>query len=394
MDNSTHLTFWSSVEDLVRAYACDFIQSVVEDEVSSALDREPYERGGNGYRNGHRGRTIQTTMGSFSVSMPRARLLGPDGEHEFHSAVLPKGQRLTANAVSLIAAVYLCGTSTRRVSVALAQALGPGVSKSSVSRCLGQLKPQWEAWQKRDLSKDNIRRVMLDGFCLDVRVNNKSTRMTALVAMGVMSDGQKLVLSIKEMASESKAAWMEILEDLAGRGVKQPELVVMDGSKGLEAALAEVWPKALVQRCSVHKERNLLAHAPEALHEELKLDYQQMMYADTAEDVIAARSAFLAKWRPKCPGVARSLEEAGERLFTFVRFPVCQWKSIRTTNAIERLNGEFRRRVKVQGLQPNGESVCMLFWALIASGAVTLRKVDGFQTLDTPPKENLSLAAA
>ena len=175
--------------------------------------------------------------------------------------------------------------------------------------------------------------------------------------------------------------------------MSEPSLVIVDGSKGLEAALAEVWPKALVQRCTLHKERNLLSHAPETLHEELKLDYHSMMYSDTAEDAIAARQAFIVKWKSKCPGVAKSLEEAGERLFTFLRFPPCQWKSIRTTNVIERLNEEFRRRVKVQGLQPNGESVCMLFWALIASGAATLRKVDGYETLDIQPKEQLDLEA-
>ncbi len=393
MDDSTHQTLWNSVEDLVRAHVRDFIQTVVEDEVTQALERERYERGGEGYRNGHRERTIQTTLGSFTVSVPRARLFGPEGETEFRSSTLPRNRRLTDQATSLITAVYLCGVSTRKVSVALAQALGPSVSKSTVSRCLEQLRPNWDAWQRRDLRDEPVERLILDGFSLDVRVDRKSTKMSVLVAMAVMSDGQKVVLSIKEMASESSAAWTEVLEDLASRGAPQPKLVITDGSKGLEAALAGIWPKTLVQRCTVHKERNLLAHAPETLHEELKEDYRRMMYADTAEEAIAERTVFLGKWRPKCPAVAKSLEEAGDRLFTFLRFPTCQWRSIRTTNAIERLNEEFRRRVKVQGLQPNGESVCMLLWALVASGTVTMRKVDGYQTLDIPPLEELKLAA-
>jgi putative transposase len=393
LDDSTHQALWTSVEDLVRAHVWDFIQTVVEDEVTQALDRERYDRGGEGYRNGHRERTIQTTLGSFTLSVPRARLFGPEGESEFRSSVLPRNRRLTTQAISLITAVYLCGVSTRKVSVALAQALGPSVSKSTVSRCLEQLRPNWEAWQRRDLHGEPIERLILDGFCLDVRVDRKSTKMTVLVAMAVMSDGQKVVLCIKEMASESKSAWTEVLEDLSSRGAQQPKLTIMDGSKGLEAALAGIWPDTLVQRCTVHKERNLLAHAPEALHEELKEDYRRMMYADTAEEAIAERTAFLGKWRSKCPGVAKSLEEAGDRLFTFLRFPACQWKSIRSTNAIERLNEEFRRRVKVQGMQPNGESVCMLLWALIASGTVTMRKVVGYDTLAIPPREDLQLAA-
>ena len=108
-----------------------------------------------------------------------------------------------------------------------------------------------------------------------------------------------------------------------------------------------------MQRCTVHKERNLLAHAPKALHDEVKADYTDMMYAENAEQVRKKRKAFLAKWRLRCRGVADSLEEAGERLFTFLRYPPQQWKSLRTTNAIERLHGEFKRRVKTQCALPN-----------------------------------------
>ena len=120
---------------------------------------------------------------------------------------------------------------------------------------------------------------------------------------------------------------------------------------------------------------------------------EQKQTAGTAEIALECRRAFLNKWRAKCPGVARSLEEAGDRLFTFLRFPPSQWKSLRTTNAIERLNLEFRRRGKVQGLEPNGDSVCMLFWALLASGAITMRKVDGYESLKEQAKEALNLAA-
>ena len=113
---------------------------------------------------------------------------------------------------------------------------------------------------------------------------------------------------------------------------------IVDGGKGLEAALASL--RYSGQRCTVHKERNLLAHAPKALHDEVKADYTDMMYAENAEQARKKRKAFLAKWRLRCRGVADSLEEAGERLFTFLRYPPQQWKSLRTTNAIERLQGK------------------------------------------------------
>ena len=122
-----------------------------------------------------------------------------------------------------------------------------------------------------------------------------------------------------------------------------PELAIVDGAPGLEAAIAALWPQVPVQRCTVHKHRNLLAHAPKKLHDEISADYTDMIYAKTVKEVEAKRKAFVRKWRLKCPAVVDSLEEAGQRLFTFLRYPPEQWKSIRTTNAIERLHEEFKR---------------------------------------------------
>ena len=114
---------------------------------------------------------------------------------------------------------------------------------------------------------------------------------------------------------------------------------------------------------TVHKHRNLLAHAPDALHEEVTADYTDMIYAETAKEVQARRRAFLRKWRLRCPAVAASLEEAGDRLFAFLRLPPSQWKSARTTNAIERLHEEFKRRIKTQTVLPSAETAAVLFWA-------------------------------
>ena len=130
----------------------------------------------------------------------------------------------------------------------------------------------------------------------------------------------------------------------------------MDGGSGLDAALAALWSAIPVQRCTVHKHRNLLAHAPERLHEELSNGYRGMIYAETAKEVETRRKAFLRKWRLKCPAVATSLEEAGEHLFTLTCFPQSQWKSIRTSNAIERLHEEFKRRIKTQTVLPAAET--------------------------------------
>ena len=144
----------------------------------------------------------------------------------------------------------------------------------------------------------------------------------------------------------------------------------------------------------MHKHRNLLAHAPERLHEEVSADDTDMVYAATAKEIETRRKAFLRKWRLKCRAVADSLEEAGEQLFAFTRLPSSQWKSARTTNAVERLHEEFRRRIKTQTVLPSAETATMLFWALLASGQISMRKVDGWQSLGQPPSTStIDLAA-
>ena len=211
------------------------------------------------------------------------------------------------------------------------------------------------------------------------------------------ADGQKMLLAIKSMGGEGEAAWRALLDDLVRRGLRTPELVVIDGAPGLEKAVAALWPDRAVQRCPVHQHRNLLAHAPERLHEEIRNDYRDMdLRRDARRGRDPAQGVSIRKWLAKCrSAVADSLEEAGDRLFTFTRFPSDQWKSIRTTNAIERLHEEFKRRIKTfRTVLPCAETAAMLFWALLASGQITMRKVDGWQTLAEKPDDQIIDLAA
>ena len=241
---------------------------------------------------------------------------------------------------------------------------------------------------------DKIVRLILDGTVVRVRLDKKATSISLLVALGLREDGQKVLLAVKNMGGESAEAWRALLDDLLKRGMQTPDLVMVDGGKGLDAALAALWTNVPVQRCTVHKHRNLLAHAPERLHEDISADYTDMIYAATKAEIETRRKAFIRKWRLKHRAVADSLEEAGDRLFTFARFPPDQWRSIRTTNAIERLYEEFKRRIKTQTVLPSAETAAMLFWALLASGQITMRKVDGSKTLaDKPCDQPIDLAA-
>ena len=390
--------WFDPLEEAVRFQVRAFIEAMVEEEVQGALGgRKRYQRKDKpkGYRNGHRERQLVGTFGALTVSLPRARLLDQHGrEREWRSQTIQAYKRLTKQAEAIIANAYLAGTNTRRVRRALAGLFGGKVGKDAVSRAWRKVKTDWEAWQARDLSDEDIVRLILDGTGVKVRLDRRVRSIPLLVVLGVRRDGQKILLAIKNMGGETEAAWRYVLEDLLARGLATPELVIVDGGKGLEAALAGLMSNIPVQRCTVHKERNLLAHAPKELHDEIKADFTDMMYAEDAGEVRKKRKAFLAKWRLKCPGVANSLEEAGDRLFTFLRYPPQQWKSLRTTNAIERLHGEFKRRIKTQCALPNAETAAMLFWALMASGQIAMRRVDGWQTLDQAPVEQpLDLAA-
>ena len=380
---------WSDpIEDGVRGRVRAFIEAILEEELEAALGRARYERtdeGPRGWRNGHRDRQVIGTFGAETVRVPRARLVREEGgTAEWRSKGLRRYQRLTKRAEALIVGAYLAGTNTRRVRRALAALFDGAVGKDVVSRAWRKVKTDWEAWNARDLGGEDIVRLVLDGTVVRARIDRKATAISLLVAIGVRRDGQKILLALRSMGGESTAAWSAFLEDMTRRGLSAPEFLIVDGAPGLEAALAALWPDAPLQRCTVHKHRNLLAHAPKRLHDELTEDYRDMIYAETAAEVEARRKAFLRKWRLKCRAVADSLEEAGDRLFTFTRLPPGQWKSARTTNAIERLHEEFRRRIKTQTVLPEAETAPMLFWALLASGQITMRKVDGWESLSAP----------
>jgi transposase-like protein len=397
--------WFDPIETEVRARARQFIEELIRGELDDALARPRYRRSKKasddektvvtGHRHGIRTRSLTGTFGPVEIAVPRARLNTPDGKTtEWKSHALRAYQRRTLAADALIASSYLAGTNTRRVRRALAALFGGGVGKDTVSRTWRKVKSDWDAWNARSLTDEPIVRLILDGTVVRVRLDRKATAISLLVVLGVRADGQKVLLAIKSMGGESAEAWRSVLDDLARRGLRRPEFLIVDGSGGLDSAIAAVWDGVPVQRCTVHKHRNLLAHAPERLHDELTADYNDMIYATTREEIAARRKAFIRKWRLKHRAVADSLEEAGDRLFAFTRLPPGQWRSVRTTNAIERLHEEFKRRIKTQTVLPSADTAAMLFWALLASGQISMRKVDGWQTLAAKPIDQpIDLAA-
>src|SRR6201987_5900409 len=353
--------WFDPIEAGLRDRVRDFIQTMIESELEAVLSRPRYARrpkadpentggcGIAGHQHGHRSRSLLGTFGRVEIAVPRARLDTTAGKTtEWKSAALRAYQRRTAQADSLIAGAYLAGTNTRRVRRALAGVFRSAVSKDTVSRVWRKVKSDWDAWNGRSLAEEPIIRLILDGTVVRVRLDRKATSIVLLVGRGVREDGQKVLLAVKNMGGETSEAWRAVLDDLVKRGLRKPEFLIVDGATGLEQALAALWGDVPTQRCTVHKHRNLLAHAPKRLHEEVSADYNDMIYAASAAEIEQRRAAFIRKWRLKCQAVADALEEAGDRLFTFTRLPVSQWKSARTTNAIERLHEEFKGRIKTQ----------------------------------------------
>jgi transposase-like protein len=278
--------------------------------------------------------------------------------------------------------VYLAGGNTRRIKGALAPLLRGGpLSKDAVSRLVGRLREDFETWRSRDLADEDIRYLFLDGWYPKVRIGGRRERVPVLVTLGVRANGERVVLDMRLVGEESAASWTEVVASLTARRLARPVLAVIDGNPGLMNALGSHWPGLDIQRCTAHKLWNLQSKAPARLREELTEDYRRMIYGETAATVQQERARFTKKWHLKCPAVHESLKEAGEDLFTFLRFPRSQWRALRTTNALERINEEFRRRTKTQASLPGQDAVLLLLCGLLRSGQIKLRTLDGYQDL-------------
>lgn len=374
------------LSEALRGELRTLAERLIREELIAALGAGRYERVAErrGYQHSPRERTITTGLGPVTLTVPRGRLFTPEGgSEEWQSQLLPRYARRTREVDAALIGLYLSGTNTRRVKLALRPLLkGAPLSKSTVSRVVAGLQDQYATWRTRDLSGEALKVLYLDAVWLRVRLAKKIEKLPVAVAVGVREDGTKLLLGLWAYASEGRAAWGGVLEDLAARRLPIPALVVIDGGKGLRGAVAECWPRVVVQRCTVHKLRNLEAHAPKRLHDELRQDYREIVYADGERAARKAWLKFTTKWKKRCLAVVESLDEAGDELLAFYRFPESQWKGLRTTNIVERVIEEFRRRVKTQAVLPSENSALLLLYGLAASGQLRFRKLDGYQELD------------
>jgi len=364
------------LEEVARLGAQLLMQAALEAEVTEFLGRERYQRGvacagaRPGSRNGYREVTVKTTTGPVALSRPKLR-----GTSEVFASRLFGAHVTKTNALeSLVIASFVRGLSVRDVEATLAEALGDqaAISKSTVSAICGQIKEEYERWARRRLDE-----VVLDYLFLDAsffRMHPGSPAEPVLAAWGITTGGKPAFIGLAPGTGESADAWASFLTDLKNRGLASPLLVISDGAPGLIAAIEQAYPKALRQRCLIHRCRNILAKIPAGMQAEVKDAYWKIF--DTEDlttapgprlvEIIDARiSDLVAKYGSTYPSAMKCLTTDREGLTAYLRFPAEHHKRIRHSNFIERTFGETRRRTKVIGRLPGETSCLTLVWAVL-----------------------------
>ncbi|HYB15763.1 MAG TPA: IS256 family transposase [Streptosporangiaceae bacterium] len=364
------------LEEVARFGAQLLLQAALEAEVTEFLGRDRYQRAAAsqdarpGSRNGYRDVTVKTTAGPVTLSRPKLR-----GTTEAFASRLFGSHVTRTNALeTLVIASFVRGLSVRDVEAALADALGDqaAVSKSTVSAICQAIRDEYEAWAQRRLDQVTLDYLFLDASFF--RMHPGSPAEPVLAAWGITTDGKPAFAGLAPGTGESADAWHDFLTDLKDRGLASPLLVISDGNAGLIGAIEQAFPKALRQRCLVHRARNVLAKVPAGMQAEVKDAWWAIFDTDQVKtppgpDLVAlidARiDAFAEKYKALYPAAVKILLTDREGLTAYLRFPAGHHKRIRHSNFIERTFGETRRRVKVIGRLPGETSCLSLVWAVL-----------------------------
>jgi putative transposase len=347
--------------DKIRLSLAWVLQQLIEAELTATIGAGPHERAESrsNLRNGHRPKLITTTAGDIELHIPKLR------EGSFFPSLLERRRRIDRALFAVVMEAWVHGVSTRKVDD-LVKALGAasGISKSEVSRICAELDRDLEVFRTRRL-EGQFPYVFCDATYLKARVKGRVVSRAVVIATGVTSTGEREVLGVEVGDSEDGAFWTAFLRSLRARGLAGVQLVISDHHLGLKAAIASVFIGASWQRCRVHFMRNVLAKVPKASAEMVAAAIRTVFAQPDAEHVKAQMDEITHMLEGKFPDVATMLADAREDLLAFAAFPVVHWKKIWSTNPLERLNGEIKRRTNVVGIFPNDASVLRLVTAVI-----------------------------
>jgi len=355
-------TFWGDLYGQTQQAWKAFFQAQSERERQRYLGFSPYQRSQQpkpDARNGYYHRDFVTRLGTLRLRVARTRLRG------FLPVGIARFQRRAEEVLLLIREAFLRGISTRQVGRVVATLTGEVVSAQTVSKLTRALDQAVRQFHQAVLH-DEWAYLFLDGVSLRVRRPAGRKRVQMLVAYGVRADGSRQLLAFLRSLGESQAAWEGLLQDLYRRGLvgRQLQLIVTDGCPGLAAALQAVYPHVPHQRCWVHKMRNILEHVRKGDYEAVKAGAQAIYLADNRAQAEAAFRRFQARWEKIYPGMVRRLGQDLPELLTFYRFPRHLWRKLRTTNVIERVFVEVRRRTRPMVCFVNVDSVDRIIYSI------------------------------
>lgn len=337
------------------------LQEMLEAEMTKHIGAAPYERSAlrAGHRNGHKTRALRTRVGTLNLLVPQ------DREGTFSTRLFSRYQRNEKALVLALMEMYVEGVSTRKVKEVTEELCGTSFSKSLVSSLAGSLDSELDAWRNRRLEAEAYPYLFVDARYEKVRVDGRVVSQGVLVVSGVRDDGYREILAVEVSDTESEATYQELFRSLKRRGLSGVELVVSDDHEGLKAAILRHFQGASHQRCQVHYARNLLGMVSYASRKELGADLRAIFAAPAKEQALQIASSVAQKWRKKGnEKVAEHVEEHLEECLTCLTFPESHRRRIRTTNGLERLNQEIKRRTRVVRIFPNREACLRLVTAL------------------------------
>ena len=347
----------------VKESVWQYLSELMETELTGFLGRGPYERleGRNNHRNGSYGRRFTMKgIGEVSVKVPR------DRSGEFQTHVIPRSKQYEDAIRKDLCVMFLSGVSTRTLSMMSETLIGRKLSPMEVSNASRELTQAVEAWRERDLSLEPIKYMYIDGTLFSMRIDGSVEKVPVLVVVGVTEKGHRTVLALQAGNKESAPVWRELFKDVKRRGLdpNQVRLGIMDGLPGLEKVFLEEFASAKVQRCQVHVARNILTKVPKKLKKEIADEVRSIFYASSKKQALAFFDDFNERWEQELPSAAKCLANSLDSCLTYLQFPKEEWICLRTTNVIERVNKEFKRRTKPMEIVA-GERSCYTLLAFV-----------------------------
>ncbi|MBW1863801.1 MAG: IS256 family transposase [Deltaproteobacteria bacterium] len=347
----------------VKENVGQYLSALMETELTGFLGRGRYERveGEINHRNGSYGRKYTLKgIGEIGVNIPR------DRNGEFSTQVIPRSKQYEDALREDLCAMFLAGVSTRTLSLMSERLIGRRISAMEVSNAGKELSRSVEAWRERDLSSESIKYMYVDGTLFSMRIDGSVDKVPVLVVIGVTEEGYRTVLAVQSGDKESAAIWREFFKDIKRRGLDSSKVVlgIMDGLPGLEKVFLEEFPNARVQRCQVHVARNVLAKVPKKLKKTIADEVRSIFYATSRKKALEFFEQLKSRWEKDLPSAVKCLANSLESCLTYLHFPEEEWICLRTTNVIERVNKEFKRRTKPMEIVA-GERACYTLLAFV-----------------------------